>query len=89
MSSDLRIDPSTTSTHLDYGENPNRDSRQQDQNARNQDQESKTYLDHESSGAHQDDTRLKSRKARKKKDRKKKKIAERQTKQNREDDARE
>ena len=80
MSSDFRIDPSTTSTHLDYGENPNKDSRQQGDGSSNKDQQSKTYLGHQSESQDEDAPRLKNRKARKKK-KKKKKIAERNTRQ--------
>ena len=77
MSSDFRIDPSTASTNLDYGENPNRDKGQQGDGSSNKDQQSKTYLDHQPEQSDDDAPRLKTRKARKKK----KKIAERNTRQ--------
>ena len=82
MSSDFRIDPSSTSTNLDYGENPNRDKGQQGDGSSNKDQQSKTYLDHHPE--HQDDDAppLKNRKTRKKK----KKIAERNTRQDSNED---
>ena len=77
MSSDFRIDPSTTSTNLDYGENPNRDTGQQGDGSSNKDQQSKTYLDNQPDHQDDDAPKVKSRKARKKK----KKIAERNARQ--------
>ena len=76
MSSDFRIDP-TSSAHLDYGENPNRDFDQQGDGSSNKDQQSKTYLDHQPEHQDDDAPRLKARKARKKR----KKIAERNARQ--------
>lgn len=82
MSSDFRIDPSTTSTHLDYGENPDTGSRQQGGDSSNRDQPSKTYLEHHPDTEDDDAPKLKARKARKKK----RKIAERRTRQNKKGD---
>ena len=87
MSSDFRIDPSTTSTHLDYGQNPDSDSQQQEGGSSNKDQQSKTYLGHQSETPEDDAPRLKARKARKKKTKKKRKIAERNARQNRDDNS--
>lgn len=72
MSSDFRIG-STSSAHLDYGEDPDRGSNQQGDGSSDKDQQSKTYLDHQPEHQDDDAPRLKARKARKKK----KKIAER------------
>lgn len=77
MSSDFRIDPSTTSTNPDYGENPNRDTGQQEDGSSNKDQQSKTYINHQPEHLNDDAPPLKKRKARKKK----KSIAERNTRQ--------
>ena len=63
--SDFRIDPSATSTHLDYGENPDTSSRQQDGQSKEQEKDQKPYLEHNSHKP-ESETRLKFRKARKK-----------------------
>ncbi len=81
MSSDIRIDPSTTTTHLDYGENSDDGSGQQKGDARNREDNQKPYLDHHAEGSGTE-TRLKSRKTKKKKKEKKnRRIAERNTRQ--------
>lgn len=89
MSSDFRIDPSTTSTHLDYGQNSDSGSQHQGDGSSNKDQQSKTYLGHQSDTLEDDAPRLKARKTRKKKTKKKtkkkRKIAERNARQNRDD----
>ena len=80
--SDIRIDPSTTSTHLDYGENPDTSSRQQGGQSKDQEKDQKPYLEHHNQ-KNETDTQLKFRKARKKRiEKKKRKLAERQTRQN-------
>lgn len=84
MSSDFRIDPSTTSTHLDYGQNPDSGSQQHGDGSSSKDQQSKTYLDHQPEPLENDAPRLKTRKTRKKA-KKKRKIAERNARQNQSD----
>lgn len=85
--SNFRIDPSTTSTHLDYGENPDSSSGKQESRPEVQGQSQKPYLEH-NAGKPESETRLKFRRARKKKriEKKKRKLAERQARKNSDDE---
>ena len=81
----VKINPSTTSTALDYGENPDKSSRDQGSGSQQGDDEYTPIVPHDD-GGNEAARKLRSRKAAKKKERKKRrKIAERKARQKEDD----
>ena len=82
----MKIDPSSTSTTLDYGENPNKDSGEQDKGTGSDSDGYQPIVPHDE-GSREAERKLRERKARKKKEkRKKRKLAERKTRQEKDQD---
>ena len=77
----MKIDPSTTSTNLDYGHNPDDGSGDNQQNKKQDDKKYNPVLPHDHSNIDRS-KKLAARKARKKK----RKIAERRARRNKDED---